>query len=80
MWVGFLCWPKTISSRCKSDCFLELKQMSSLCYENEKEIELERQVAEQKGCTQIKPAQPQLTRGKAQAAHCPNLSWGQQDS
>lgn len=46
---------KAISSRCKSAYFLMLKQMSSLYCENEKagaeEIELERQAAELKGCT-----------------------------
>lgn len=46
---------KAISSRFKNACFLTLKQTSSLYWENEKaraeEIELERQVAEQKGCT-----------------------------
>lgn len=46
---------KAISSRCKNACFLPLKQINSLCCENERaraeEIQLERQVAEQKGCT-----------------------------
>lgn len=46
---------KAISSRCKNACFLTLKQINPLCCENERaraeEIELERQVAEQKGCT-----------------------------
>lgn len=70
---------KAISSRCESACFLMLNQMSSLYCENEKakaeEIELQRQVAELKGCTdQISTAtaNSQLRPGYSLPG-CPNF-------